>query len=61
MAPCIKLVSVMSNMARGIVDRTSKFFPIALAVFGLIATILWTSTVMTFALARIWSVVPGVG
>jgi hypothetical protein len=60
-APEMKLVSVMSKIAHAIVGRTRKYFPITLVAFGLIATVLWSTTVMGFALVRIWSVVPFVG
>jgi len=51
----------MSKIAHAIVGRTRKYFPITLVAFGLIATVLWSTTVMGFALVRIWSVVPFVG
>jgi hypothetical protein len=51
----------MSKIAHVIIDETSKYFPVALVAFGLMATILWTSTIMAFALARILLVVPSVG
>ena len=56
-----KLRGVMSKIAHVIVDQTGKYFPVALVVAGLIATFLWISTIMAFALARVWSVVPGIG
>jgi hypothetical protein len=51
----------MAKIAHGIVDRMRKYFPITLVAFGLIATVLWSTTVMGFALVRIWSIVPVVG
>jgi hypothetical protein len=49
----------MSKIAHVIIDQTSRYFSVALVAFGLIATILWASTIVVFALARIWSIVPG--
>jgi hypothetical protein len=49
----------MSNFVHGFIARTNEHFPIALVAVGLIASIVWTSTVMTFAFERIWSLVPG--
>jgi hypothetical protein len=49
----------MSNFVHGFIARTNERFPIALVAVGFIASIVWTSTVMTFAFERIWSLVPG--
>ena len=50
----------MSKIAHVIIDQTTEYFPVALVACGLIATILWTSTIVTFALARIWSVLSAI-
>jgi hypothetical protein len=47
-------------MARRIVGRLTKNFPIMLVGIGLITTILWVSTVMAVAVDQIWSVISGI-
>jgi len=50
----------MSKIAHVIVNQTTAYFPVTLIACGLIATILWTGTVVVFALGRIWSVRPAI-
>jgi hypothetical protein len=49
----------MSKIARHVVSLTTKNFPIILVGAGLIATILWTTTVMALAVERVWSMLSG--
>src|SRR6185312_16477065 len=49
----------MSKIARHVVSLTTKNFPIMLVGAGLIATILWTTTVMALAVERVWSMLSG--
>ena len=45
----------MSEIVRRVYGQTTKTFPILLVGIGLVTTILWTSTVMAFAIERVWS------
>jgi len=49
----------MSVVARRIFGQTTKNLPIILIGTGLIATILWTGSIMAIALERAWLVVSG--
>ena len=49
----------MSEVARRVVGQTTKNFPILLVGIGLIATILWTSTVVALAVEQVWSMLSG--
>ena len=46
----------MSKFVRRLVGQTTVNFPVLLVGIGLVTTILWTSTVMAFAIERVWSV-----
>jgi hypothetical protein len=46
----------MPKIVRHVVGRTTVNFPILLVGIGLVTTILWVSTVMAFAIERVWSV-----
>jgi hypothetical protein len=47
-------------MARRIVGRLTKNFPIMLVGIGLITTVLWVSTVVAVAFDQIWSALSGI-
>ena len=50
----------MSKITCHVVSLTAENFPIVLVGIGVIATILWTSTVMGLAVDQVWSMLPGV-
>ena len=58
MAPRVR--KRMSKITRHVVSLTTENFPIVLVGIGVIATILWTSTVMGLAVEQVWSMLPGV-
>jgi hypothetical protein len=50
----------MSKITRHVVGLATENFPVVLVGLGVIATILWTSTVMALAFERVWSALSGI-
>jgi len=45
----------MSEIARRVIGQTTNNLPIVLVGIGVMATILWTGTVMALAVGQVWS------
>jgi len=50
----------MTEIARLVVDRTTKNFPVILVGTGVIATIVWTCIVTVLAVDQVWSMLAAV-